>query len=396
MSMVHSPAIWTQPGIYSVEQFQAALEREKARAERNGHSVSLVTIQTDRRQMQERPCLEDVLKGRLRIMDEAGWFDQSRIGVLMPYTSPQGAWRMVEDICRLMQGTLFRSDCRVYTYPQDWFGGDGFRQDEEGIAADEAHHAGAASEHLIEASYAQGGPDGRRFSGSFDDTVDAMPEAVSFESWPRTAAPIWQRGLDILGSLVGLVVLSPLLLATALVIKLVSPGPVFFKQVRIGRGGAPFLLWKFRTMKTDADTSIHQNHVAQLIRSAHEDGAAKPMTKLGGDPRVIPFGRILRGTCIDELPQLINVLRGEMSLVGPRPPIPYEVHEYLPWQRRRLDTTPGMTGLWQVSGKNKLTFNEMVRLDIRYCRTKCLWKAVAILCRTPRAICQEIAEVWAR
>jgi lipopolysaccharide/colanic/teichoic acid biosynthesis glycosyltransferase len=111
---------------------------------------------------------------------------------------------------------------------------------------------------------------------------------------------------------------------------------------------------------------------------------------------VIPFGPIIRGTCIDELPQLINVLRGEMSLVGPRPPIPYEVREYLPWQKRRFDTLPGLTGLWQVSGKNRLTFEEMIRLDIRYCRTKDLWQAIVIICRTPLAIAQEIGEAWTR
>jgi lipopolysaccharide/colanic/teichoic acid biosynthesis glycosyltransferase len=387
MSRVHSPGTWTQPGIYSVEQFQAALEREKARAERNGHSVCLVTIQTGGRCTRERPRLEDVLRGRLRIMDEAGWFDRSRIGVLMPYTSAQGAWRLIGDMCRLMRGTLSPSDCRVYRYPHDQFDRDESARESEEIVENETRHAGAVSGLLTDASCAR---------GDSEDAAEALPGADPFGSRPGTAAPLWQRSLDILGSLLGLMVLWPVLLATALVIKLVSPGPVFFKQVRLGRGGTPFLLWKFRTMEANADTSVHRNHVAELIRSAQGDGAAKPMTKLGEDPRVIPFGRILRGICVDELPQLINVLRGEMSLVGPRPPIPYEVHEYLPWQKRRLDTTPGLTGLWQVSGKNRLTFNEMVRLDIRYCRTKCLWKAVAILCRTPRAIVQEVADVWAR
>ncbi len=281
MSIVHSPAIWTQPGIYSVEQFQAALEREKARAERNGHSVSLVTIQTDGRQTRERPRLEDVLKARLRIMDEAGWFDQSRIGVLMPYTSPQGAWHMVEDVCRLMQGALSPSDCRVYTYPQDWFGGDELRREQEGIAAEEAQPAGANAENPIDVPCGQGVSDGRRSSGYSDGTADAAPGACPFESRSRIAAPTWQRGLDILGSSLGLAVLSPLLLVTALVIKLVSPGPVFFRQVRIGRGGMPFRLWKFRTMKADADTSIHRNHVAQLIRSANEDGGGQAHDETG-------------------------------------------------------------------------------------------------------------------
>jgi lipopolysaccharide/colanic/teichoic acid biosynthesis glycosyltransferase len=374
MDTVYSPAICTQPGIYSREQFQMALEREKARAERNGHSVSLAIIQTSGRRTRERPRLEDVLRGRLRIMDEAGWFDQSRIGVLMPYTSRQGAWHMIEDMCRLMQGALSPSDCRVYTYPQDWLTGRGAEDVQEVAHTREVQPVGSVAEHP------------RATSPLHDDPVSGGPADM----------PAWQRGLDITGALFGLMVLSPVFLATALVIKLVSPGPVFFKQVRIGRGGKPFLLWKFRTMTAGADTAIHQNHVAQLIRSANGAAAARPMAKLDDDPRVIPLGRIIRGACIDELPQLINVLRGEMSLVGPRPPIPYEVREYLPWQRRRFDTMPGLTGLWQVSGKNRLTFDEMIRLDIRYCRTKCLWKAVAIICRTPLAIAQEIGEARVR
>lgn len=369
MEAVHSPVICMQPGLYSMEQFQVALEREKARAERNGHGVSLVIIQTNGRGARERPRLEDVLKGRLRIMDEAGWFDQSRIGVLMPYTSRQGAWHMIEDMCRLMRGALSPADCRVYTYPQDWMKDSEPGHAGEDAAEREVEHVGPVADHPVAAALAPAGAD---------------------------SVPVWQRGLDIVGAALGLVILSPVFLATALVIKLVSPGPVFFRQKRIGRGGTPFVLWKFRTMAVAADTSLHQDHVAKLIRSANEEAAAMPMTKLTDDPRVIPLGRIIRATCIDELPQLFNVLRGEMSLVGPRPPIPYEAREYLPWQRRRFDAAPGLTGLWQVSGKNRLTFDEMIRLDIRYCRTKCLWKAIAIICRTPLAIVGEIADAWVR
>jgi len=393
MGTVYSPAICTQPGIYSVEQFHLALEREKARAERNGHGVSLVIIQTSGHKSPERPRLEDVLKGRLRIMDEAGWFDRSRLGVLMPYTSRQGAWHLIEDMCRLMRGALSPSDCRVYTYPQDSLGEHEADAAEETAGA-EAQHVGSAVEHPLTTVCGKDRSDGPGLEG---DSLSGEPACGRpFEPRPERISPLWQRGLDVGGSLLGLLILSPVFLVTALVIKLVSPGPVFFRQMRVGRGGVPFTLWKFRTMHVGADTSIHRNHMARLIRGANGEAAAKPMAKLDGDPRVIPFGRIIRGTCIDELPQLINVLRGEMSLVGPRPPIPYEVREYLPWQKRRFDTVPGLTGLWQVSGKNRLTFNEMIRLDIRYCRTKCLWSAIAILCRTPVAIAHEVANAWSR
>ncbi|HXK95371.1 MAG TPA: sugar transferase, partial [bacterium] len=196
-----------------------------------------------------------------------------------------------------------------------------------------------------------------------------------------------KRLLDIVGASVGLIVLSPLFLLIALFIKTVSPGPVFFKQQRIGAGGKPFLFWKFRTMRVNADTHVHQKYLAELIKSSESSGGpGKPMNKLENDPRVIPLGKYLRKSCLDELPQLINVLRGEMSLVGPRPPIPYEVQEYAMWHKERLDIVPGMTGLWQVSGKNRLSFTEMLRLDIRYMNKANVWTDLKILFKTPAAI----------
>jgi len=153
-------------------------------------------------------------------------------------------------------------------------------------------------------------------------------------------------------------------------------------------------MWKFRTMKVNTDATTHRQYLAKLINSAahNDENSAKPMTKLENDPQIIPFGKILRQTYLDELPQLINVLRGEMSLIGPRPPLPYEVTEYLPWHKGRLDAVPGMTGLWQVSGKNKLTFNEMVYLDIQYWRKKSLWLDIKILLMTPVAILVQVKD----
>jgi lipopolysaccharide/colanic/teichoic acid biosynthesis glycosyltransferase len=190
--------------------------------------------------------------------------------------------------------------------------------------------------------------------------------------------PSWKRAIDIVGSLCGLVLLSPALLLVAIVIKVVSKGPVLFKQRRVGRFGEPLTLWKFRTMKVDADSRPHQNYLAELI---NDD---RPMTKLDDhrDARIIPFGNVIRRSYLDEVPQLINVLRGEMSLVGPRPCMSYEAAEYQLWQRRRFDSTPGLTGLWQVSGKNQTTFTTMVRLDIAYSRLRSLSVDTSLLFRT--------------
>jgi len=197
--------------------------------------------------------------------------------------------------------------------------------------------------------------------------------------------PRWKRALDIVGASALLIAASPLMLMVALYIKVVSPGPVFFTQQRVGRGGRPFYMIKFRTMRVNADQTAHKKYMAELIRDAK--AAGKPMVKRDeANPAIIPFGGVLRKSCFDELPQLFNVFKGDMSLVGPRPVIPYEVDEFLCWHYGRFDVLPGLTGLWQVMGKNSLTFVEMIRLDVRYSREMSPALDAEILLRTPGVI----------
>jgi lipopolysaccharide/colanic/teichoic acid biosynthesis glycosyltransferase len=195
-----------------------------------------------------------------------------------------------------------------------------------------------------------------------------------------------------MGASAGLIIFAPIFMIMALIIKIASSGPIFFKQERIGYGCKKFTLLKFRTMKVNADECTHKWHLSDLINGCNgAEDSGKPMIKLDErDPQIIPFGKFLRSMYLDELPQLINVLLGDMSLVGPRPPIPYEVEQYLRWHRGRFDIVPGMTGLWQVSGKNRLTFKEMIRLDIRYSRRISIWWDLKILFKTPLAIIQEL------
>jgi lipopolysaccharide/colanic/teichoic acid biosynthesis glycosyltransferase len=197
-----------------------------------------------------------------------------------------------------------------------------------------------------------------------------------------------KRLLDILGSATLLLLLAPVLLAIAALVKLTSRGPVFFRQLRLGQMAKPFTMMKFRTMRVDADHALHQKFVTEFIKagaSAGQGGSAP--FKIARDPRVTPIGRFLRKTSLDELPQLWNVLIGEMSLVGPRPPIPYEVEQYKLWHNRRLfEAKPGVTGLWQVVGRSRTTFDEMVRLDLRYVKSRSLWTDLKILLATPRAV----------
>jgi lipopolysaccharide/colanic/teichoic acid biosynthesis glycosyltransferase len=198
----------------------------------------------------------------------------------------------------------------------------------------------------------------------------------------------FKRGLDIVASLSLLIALSPLLLAIAALVRLGSRGTVLFRQVRLGRMTKPFTMLKFRTMYAGVDEKVHQDYVSTFIKADGRGAPGEPaFFKLTNDPRVTPVGRLLRKTSLDELPQLWNVLRGDMSLVGPRPPLPYELEQYDPWHRGRLlEAMPGITGLWQVVGRSRTTFDEMVRLDLRYARTRSLWSDIKILLATPAAV----------
>lgn len=207
--------------------------------------------------------------------------------------------------------------------------------------------------------------------------------------------PAWKRGLDLLCLLLISPVVVPLMGLTALIVRLSSSGPVLFRQARIGLYGEEFECLKFRTMFVAAATDTHQAHLANLMNSD------QPMTKLDlNDRRIIPFGMFLRSTALDELPQLINVLRGEMSLVGPRPCLPYEHEKFKAADARRFDALPGLTGLWQVSGKNKTTFQQMISLDVEYAQTLSLWRDVSIMaCTFPVLVAQTAAVVrnkWRR
>ena len=202
-----------------------------------------------------------------------------------------------------------------------------------------------------------------------------------------------KRVLDVAGSIIALVMFLPVFLIVPLLIKLTSKGPVFFRQERVGQFDKKFMFLKFRTMHVNNDSSIHQEYVKKLISEqkscavTNGNGEKTCIYKMKDDPRITPIGRYLRKMSLDEFPQFINVLKGEMSLVGPRPPIPYELDNYDIWHKRRvLEFKPGITGLWQVRGRSRTTFDEMVRMDLKYAREWSLWLDTKILFETPKAV----------
>jgi len=213
--------------------------------------------------------------------------------------------------------------------------------------------------------------------------------AVVMRGYP---VPPWKRGLDIACILLALPILLPAMILIGLLIRVFCGGPALFKQERVGYLGRRFLLYKFRTMTVTSDPDVHRRHVEQLI------GGSQPMVKMDerGDTRLLPLGGLLRATGLDELPQIINVLRGDMSLVGPRPCLHFEYERYLPWQRERFAVLPGLTGLWQVSGKNRTTFPEMIRLDIAYSRNMSPWLDLRIMFQTLPALVAQMREMRAQ
>jgi lipopolysaccharide/colanic/teichoic acid biosynthesis glycosyltransferase/transcriptional regulator with XRE-family HTH domain len=200
--------------------------------------------------------------------------------------------------------------------------------------------------------------------------------------------PGWKSALDITCILLSLPVWLPLMILLMLVTRIASPGPIFYRQERVGLGGRHFFIWKFRTMKLSAETQPHERHLEKLIR------IDCPMTKLDacGDPRLAPFGRILRASGLDELPQIFNVLCSEMSLVGPRPCTPNEFAHYEPWQRERVNGLPGLTGYWQVNGKNKTTFNQMIAMDLFYLKNMSILLDLKIMLKTGAVIAGQLFE----
>lgn len=204
----------------------------------------------------------------------------------------------------------------------------------------------------------------------------------------RGVAGVVKRTMDVVVASVLLVLLLPVLLAAAVAIRLDSPGPALYRGVRIGRGGIRFTAFKLRSMRTDTDDRVHEQYLREALHGdARRHGIGQhQLYKLANDTRVTRVGAFLRKTSIDEIPQLLNVLQGHMSLVGPRPEVPYALAEYEPGQLRRFDVLPGLTGLWQVSGRSALTPREMIELDVRYADTWSLWLDLKILLRTPWAV----------
>jgi lipopolysaccharide/colanic/teichoic acid biosynthesis glycosyltransferase len=339
--------------------FRGVLVRERRRADRSDRPLLLVLVGLagGRESAPARTwrAVSQALDACKRDTDVMGWFEQEQaIGVMLPEIPGTGTAFVAE-----LETRVRRELAR--TLEPDAL---------EQLSVRLLVHPGPVSAE-----------------GPTVEGVDPLIAKLGSAEHSRTYY-ICKRVLDVVGSLVFIALFAPVFAVIAALVKLTSAGPVFFRQVRIGEGGKPFTMLKFRSMRVNTSADIHQQYVTQFIKSGAAAQAGAPgVYKLVSDPRITPIGSFIRKTSIDEFPQFLNVLGGSMSLVGPRPPLKYEVEQYKPWHCRRvLEAKPGITGLWQVEGRSRTTFDEMVRLDLRYARSRSIWTDLKILLATPRAV----------
>jgi lipopolysaccharide/colanic/teichoic acid biosynthesis glycosyltransferase len=349
-------------GLHSPSGVQRALLRERARTERSGDVFCCALFRLDRGTRENLQDLAGLIARRVRLTDEVGWFDPDTVCAILPQTDEPGAHCFAADVvAQASQQIDSTPRVTVYVYPAGPTG--------PGGSSDKRLSPIGLQSPLAEA-HLLGLPEPRIQEG----TDAAAFETISMDRLFVRPLPWWKRGVDAAGAGFGLLVTSPILLAAALAVKLSSPGPVIFAQRRAGIGGRWFNIYKFRSMYVDAEA-----RKAELQHLNEQDG---PAFKIKNDPRVTRVGRFLRSTSIDELPQLFNVLRGDMSFVGPRPPTLDEVAKYSTWYRRRLEVTPGITCIWQVSARSQVSFEEWMRMDIRYIRQFGLWQDIKLLMGT--------------
>lgn len=389
------------PGVVSTTELEREFERERARVDRNSHCFSVAVFLQEERDDEALAQLARILSERCRTPDLVGRLDQGRLAALLPDTGSDGAWIFADDVTRQLAELNLKFDCLVHTYPAEPAAPD---DDDDGTQAGSSESVQSKTTQSTEHPAPRKRKNTRKPAAAKKVEDETKPHRIDDEDGDRNVAstdsdslrgrferpvsdlaphfkkelPVWKRGLDIFVSILMLVLLAPLLLVTALVVKFTSPGPIIFKQVRAGHGGKPFTIYKFRSMYIDAEERRKE------IEDLNElDG---PVFKIRNDPRMSPVGRFLRRMSIDELPQLWNVLIGDMTLVGPRPPMLNEIADYEQWQLSRLDLKGGLTCIWQVSGRSEIGFEDWIRMDLKYVKTRTWLGDLGLLGKTAKAV----------
>lgn len=342
------------------EDFRFAADCERMRVDRNGSVLSLLLVRLRDRSPDDLAFFARILEGRIRVTDTPGLLKDGRVAILLPDTSAAGAWKVAADVSEVYPPGPGRPECEVLEYPN--------------------HEKTRSKEKEADDDFESQNGFGSTDSDLEDSKQDLAklrpgdPAPPTNEFFFARKMPLWKRSLDIVGGSIGLAASFPVLLLAATAVKASSRGPAFFKQEREGHGGKRFTMWKLRTMQVDAE-----ERKQDLRKYSQQDG---PAFKMKQDPRTTTVGKFLRWSSMDELPQFWNVVRGDMSLVGPRPLPTEESTACENWQRRRLQVAPGMTCTWQVCERGNVAFDEWVRMDLRYAKHHSLWEDLRLLLMT--------------
>jgi lipopolysaccharide/colanic/teichoic acid biosynthesis glycosyltransferase len=360
--------------LLSTDQFRLVVAKERMRADRHGLTFSLLIFDLPQgHDPSKLRKFKAVLDRRLRLTDERGYFDGERIGVLLPHTHRAGAHTLLASLLSSFDQEQLECSAKVYQYPHT----DADELDSPLLQHHDDEDRDGDSSYLRVDSKSSSAPSKLKPKKHVENLLRISDGGDSIDLI-APAYPRWKRMTDILLAAVGLVCTSPILLASAIAIKSTTSGPVFFKQWRTGERGKPFQIMKLRTMVVDAE------ELKSVLQELNErDG---PAFKMKTDPRVTKVGRFLRATGIDELPQLWNVLKGQMAVVGPRPLPCDEDAKCEAWQRRRLDTRPGITCFWQIMKSRVEAFDDWMRLDLRYLRERSLSRDVRLMAKTITAV----------
>ena len=368
--------------------FAEVIRCERERVERYGVQFSLISIKfsSGKKKLDKttRQVVQDNIESSLRLNDRIAFINPDFIAIFLPETKKEGSHIVAQKLKNILNthlSNLISSyNITLCCYPDD---------QDCGIlsyATPKGKSSVAFNPTIIKMDYTL--QKGRSDAIAVDQTMMFSVEEIMFKLCLKR---FFKRVIDIIGALCGIIICFPVFSFIAIIIKITSRGPVFFRQTRLGYQGKPFTFLKFRSMYYECSDEAHKEYVYKLINRAHEQintgTIDKPYYKMNSDPRITPFGKFLRKTSLDELPQFFNVLLGQMSLVGPRPPIPYEVAHYENWHKKRVfDVKPGITGLWQTRGRSTTTFDEMVRLDLNYAKNWNLWLDMKIIFKTFKTV----------
>jgi len=379
---------------YSRDQFKQRLLLEKRRAERINSKSTIIVLNTEKYlhhngSKNNQNSLAELVCKKIRVTDSACLYQNKTFLILLPDTDNSGAHLVCDRLINNLNSfdnhhskfTFEDLSIETLSYPAN--------KTQSQTANSIPDYTMTRERMMDNLNLSINTYNGHTIAINVIDTFFWDQQVIS--NFLLHIKKTIKRMIDISGALTGLLLLFPLIFLIAILIKLTSTGPILFKQTRVGYRGKPFTFLKFRSMYINSKNKVHEDYVKQLIqgknKSINNGSNEKPLYKIKDDERITPIGKIIRKTSLDELPQFLNVLKGDMSLVGPRPPINYEVKAYQHWHYRRiLEVKPGITGLWQVSGRNRTTFDEMVRLDIQYAQNWNLLLDLKILIKTIKTI----------